>query len=173
MGSLTLEKPRSKWQTEYLAHIDESIQADGDYPWNDKVLAQSDFAAFLQDLQDEAAGVDLPPGIPPQQTYLIVMDDKTVIGELRFRPHVDDPWETYNGHIGANLRPAYRGKGHGTQMLKLTLELARSHGLAGVGMTIEATNHASIRVVEKCGGVLQRHFTEDHGTKIGCYWITL
>lgn len=171
--NITLQKPALRWQTEYLAHIDESIAIDGDYPWNDATLAKADFAAFIQDLRNEAEGIDLPPDIPPQQTFFVVLDEKTVIGELRFRPHVDEPWEKYNGHIGANLRPAYRNRGYGTQMMKCALDIARSHALEGIGLTINVTNIASVRMVEKCGGTMQRQYTESDGTQIGCHWIDL
>src|SRR6266404_453265 len=140
---LTLEIPALVWKDEYLAMVEESIAADAQYPYNNVPLAQSNFVAFIQELEDEAHGINLPPGIPPQQTYFLVKDNITVIGEFRFRPTVTPPYEQYNGHIGYNLRPRYRGQGYGTQALGLLLGEARRRGLMGVQIPIEGDNPAS------------------------------
>lgn len=172
--SLTLEFPALRWQDEYLALLDESIAVDGRYPYNNVPLAQSDFAAYVQELEDEANGINLPPGIPPQQTYFLVKDGTPVIGEFRFRPHVEPPYEKRNGHIGYNLRPRYRGQGYGTHALALLLDEARRRGLSGVQIPIDGDNPASKRIAEKNGGVLQKQVTDpDTGVVTYCYWIAL
>ena len=172
--SLVLELPALKWQAEYLALLAESRAADGDYPYNNVPLAQVDFAAFVQELADEALGNGLPPGVPPQQTYFVVLASTTVIGELRFRPVVDPPYERWNGHIGYNLRPRYRGQGYGTRALALVLVEARRRGLPGVQVPVEEPNPASARIVVKNGGVLAKRVTDpDTGRVTACYWIDL
>lgn len=171
---LTLEIPDIVWKEQYLAMLAESIATDGDYRFNNVPLAQSDFAAFVQELDEEAKGLNLPPDIPPQQTYFLVKDHTTVIGEVRFRPHVKPPYEDRNGHIGYNLRPRYRGQGFGTRALALVLEEARRCGLPGVQIPIEGDNPASVRIVEKNGGVLYRQVTNTRtGETIACYWVDL
>lgn len=171
---LTLEIPGAVWREEYQALLAESLAADGRYPYNNVPLAQADFLAFVQELADEAAGIGLPPGIPPQQTYFLVLDGATVIGELRFRPEVEPPYEERNGHIGYNLRPAYRGRGLGTRALALVLDEARRRGLTGVQVPIEGDNPASRRIVEKNGGVLEKVVVDpDTGVRTSCYWIDL
>jgi predicted acetyltransferase len=171
---LKLVKASEEFQTEYLAMIAESIEADGHYHYTNLPLAQSDFPAFIKELEDEAVGIGLPEGIPPQQTYFLIQDDKTVIGEFRYRPKVQLPYETMNGHIGYNLRPACRGKGYGTEALKLMLEMARSDGLAGVQIPIEGDNPASKRIVVKNGGYLEKTVVdEESGESTFCYWVDL
>jgi len=171
---LTLEQPSLVWQDEYLAMIAESLAVDGRYPYNNVSLAQADFGAYVQELEDEARGINLPPGILPQQTYFVVKDHTTVIGELRFRPEVAPPYEERNGHVGYNLRPRYRGQGYGTRALALILDEARRRGLPGVQIPIEEPNPASVRVTEKNGGVLDKRVTDTTtGATIGCYWIDL
>lgn len=171
---ISLEIPNTAWQDEYLAMINESFETDGRYPYNNVPLAQTDFAAFVQELDDESKGINIPPGIPPQQTYFVVKDKTTVIGELRFRPHVDPPYEERNGHIGYNLRPRYRGQGYGTRALALILDEARRLGLSGVQIPIEGHNPASVRITEKNGGVLERVVTDPAtGETTACYWIDL
>ena len=172
--TLTLERPADHWQAEYRALLAESIAADGDYPYNNVPLAQTDFAAFVRELADEAAGIGLPPGIPPQETYFLVKAGTTVIGEIRFRPHVEPPYEERNGHIGYNLRPRYRGQGYGTRGLALILAEARRRGLPGVQIPIDEPNPASVRIAEKNGGVLEKRVTDPAtGVVTACYWVAL
>lgn len=172
--TLILELPAERWADEYRALLDESTAVDGGYPYNNVPLAQADFAAFVQELGEEAVGIGVPPGIPPQQTYFVVLEGTAVIGEIRFRPHVTPPYEQYNGHIGYNLRPSFRGKGYGTRALALVLAEARRRGLTGVQVPIEGHNPASVRVAEKNGGVLQRRVTDPTtGAVTACYWIDL
>lgn len=126
------------------------------YGYNNIELARQDFAQFVRELEDEAEGIGLPPGIPPQQTYLLLKDGKLVVGEIRFRPSLMPPYEKYAGHIGYNIRPDQRGRGYATRQLALLLEEARKIHLVGVSLTIEDDNPASVRVIEKNGGKLLR-----------------
>ncbi len=138
------------------------------------LLARQDFAAFVQELEDEAAGIGLPPGIPPQQTYFSVKDGTTVVGKVRFRPRLEPPFARYNGHIGYNIRPSQRRKGYATRQLALVLDEARKAGLAGVMIPIEGENRGSIRTVEKNGGRLVRQLNDpESGVVTLCYRIEL
>ena len=168
-----LVKASTEFQNDYLAMIAASIEADGKYPYNNIPLAQSDFSKFIQELDEEAAGIGLPEGIPPQQSYFFLLDEK-VIGELRYRPKVQQPYETMNGHIGYNLHPAHRGKGYGTIALKMLLEIAKADGLAGVQIPIEGDNPASKRIVVKNGGFLEKTVVDEaSGGATYCYWVDL
>ena len=171
--NLKLVIPDNSHAEEYNRMVQESIQIDGSYPYNNIDLAESDFPAFVQELAEEAEGINLPEDIPAQQTYLLLLDDKTVIGEFRFRPEVKQPYEDYNGHIGYNLRPDYRGKGFGTIGLKLMLGIARKQGLRMVQIPITGENPASVRIVEKNGGRLDKTVTDESGEKTACYMVTL
>ncbi len=171
---LSLEIPVLVWKDEYLAMVAESIAADAHYPYNNVPLARSNFGAFIQELEDEAQGINLSPDIPPQQTYFLVKNGFTLLGEFRFRPSVKPPYEAYNGHIGYNVRPQYRGQGYGTHALALLLDEARRRGLLGLQIPIEGDNPASVRIVKKNGGILEKQVTDPKtGTITSCYWIDL
>lgn len=184
--------PASALGPAYLEMIDEHFASGEEYGFNNVVLAREDFTAFVRELEDEAAGIGLPPGIAPQQTYLLVEDGATVIGEIRFRPSLEPPYERQNGHISYNIRPSRRGKGYATQQLALLLNEARKLHLPGVSLTIDGDNPASVRVIEKNGGVLIREIdnplairvleengqrstreVERMGEKVALYWIDL
>lgn len=169
--NIQLQRPDVRFADEYQAFVRESIAADGGYPWNNAELALNDFAAFVAELSDEAAGRNLPDGVPPQQTYFIVLDDAVVVGELRYRRDIDPPYEVHNGHIGCNVRPNQRGQGYGTLALRLALDIARQDGLDGVLLPIEGDNAPSVRVVSKHGGTLQKVVAGDQ--PVYCYWVDL
>ncbi|SRR5581483_68439 len=192
---LELMKPAVEHGPEYLAMVDEGIEIGEGYPFNDVELARNDFAAFVQELEEEARGIGLPPGIPAQQTYLLVKDGRMVVGEIRFRPYIQPPYERYSGHVGYNIRPSQRGKGYATRQLALVLDEARNLGLSGVSLTIDSNSmdpEASIRVIEKNGGRLLRNIdnplkvcvleedgelvtreVEETGERVSLYWIDL
>ena len=190
---LELVKPAIEHGPEYLAMVDEVIQQDGEYPYSNAELARENFAQFVRELEEEAQGIGLPEGIPPQQTYLLLKNGKQVVGEIRFRPMLMPPYEKFNGHTGYNICPSQRGKGYATRQLALLLDEARKLQLSGLSLTIEGDNPASVRVIEKNGGKLVQTIenpikarviiTDDDelqvvdvvqtGEKLDLYWIDL
>ena len=157
----------------YLAMVDEFEAAGEGYPFNDAALARRDFAAFADDLRNEALGIGLPPDVAPQTTCILMDGDGRALGEIRCRPRLTAPFERHNGHIGYNVRPSERGKGYATRMLALVLEKARVLGLERVLLPVEGENPASVRVIEKNGGILERRYTDDTGEMVAIYWIAL
>jgi predicted acetyltransferase len=80
----------------------------------------------------------------------------------------------FGGHIGYEIRPSARGRGHATQALHLALERAWDLGLERVLLTCDVVNLGSRRVIEKGGGVLEGEFTvPGHAEPIRRYWIPL
>ncbi|MDQ2713432.1 MAG: GNAT family N-acetyltransferase [Chloroflexota bacterium] len=152
--TLELAKPAVEYASGYLAMIDEYSEAGEEYVYNNIALAREDFAQFVHELEEEAEGIGLPPGVPAKQSYLLLKDGRHIIGEIRFRPHLTPPYERFFGHIGYNIRPAQRGHGYVTRLLALLLDEARKFHLPGVSLAVEPENLASIRVIEKNGGKL-------------------
>lgn len=173
MPNIKLRNPDIKFAAEYQAFVSESIEVDGAYPWNNATRALANFAAYVQELNEESAGIGLPEGVPPQQTYFIVLDETTVIGEMRYRPTIVEPYEDMNGHLGCNLRPAYRSKGYGHIAVQLVLDIVRADGLTGVFIPIEGENRPSKGLVLKNGGQLVKTIEADEadGQSTYCYWI--
>ena len=158
----------------YLDMVDEFEAAGEGYPFNDAKLARRDFAAFVDDLRNESLGVVLPPGVVPQTTSVLMDRYGRALGEIRFRPQLTPPFERHIGHIGYNVRPRQRGKGYATRMLTLVLDKARALGLERAMLPVEGENPASVRVIEKNGGVLERRIMDEaSGEPIALYWIVL
>ncbi len=170
-NGLTLVKPSIAFQEEYCAMIQEFMQINEGW-FNNFPLALEDFASYVHELEDEAQGIGLPPGIVPQETYWLVIHGKHVLGEIRLRPHLTPPFEQHNGHIGYNIRPSERRKGYATCQLALLLEEVRRREIPRVMLTVDGDNPASVRTIEKNGGILEwQRFVSEKGEKIACYWI--
>jgi predicted acetyltransferase len=170
---LTLVTPAAEFAAEYRAMVAE-FRATAELPFNNFELAGEDFPAFVRELEDEAQGIGLPLTVVPQQTYWLVKDGMTLLGEIRLRPHLTEPFEQHNGHIGYNIRPSWRGQGYATRQLALVLQRAREQGLRRVMLTINGDNPASVRVIEKNRGTLEwRRVDPATGAVLACYWIEL
>ena len=170
---LMLVKPSLAFQASYVAMVREFLETDEEW-FNNFPLALEDFPAFVRELEDEAQGIDLPPGVVPQQTFWLVNKEQNVLGEIRLRPVLTPPFEQHNGHIGYNIRPSQRGKGYATCQLALVLDEARSQGLTRVMLTIDRDNPVSVRVIEKNGGKMEwQRIEQESGEMLSCYWIEL
>lgn len=123
--------PSLLWEKQYQEMVREFLEA-GEGHFNNFPLAINDFAAFIAELEDEAAGRNLPPDISPQRTYWTIRNGETLVGEIRLRPTISPPYEQQNGHIGYNIRPSQRRKGFATRQLTLLLDEARNCGLVRV-----------------------------------------
>ena len=171
--------PTMRWETAYLAFLDD-FEAAGEprIPAGSGVeLARSDFAAFVQRLQDDERGVNLKPGIVPSSAYWLLRhdgDDVTILGVSALRHALTPALEDAGGHIGYSIRPSERRRGYGTRILALTLPRARALGLDRVLVTCDTDNIGSARVIENNGGVLASEgYSELTKTRISRYWITL
>ena len=117
-------------------------------------IAWEAFPGWLRSQVDMARGIGLPDGYVPQISYWFYADGVPV-GRAKLRVRLTDQLMKTGGHIGYGIAAAYRGKGYGTQTLRLVLRKARAFGIERALVTIDEGNIASRRVAEHCGGVLQ------------------
>jgi predicted acetyltransferase len=176
---LELAEPATRWETAYLAFLDDFAAAgEPRIPAGSGVeLARSDFATFVQRLQDDERDVNLKPGIVPSSAYWLLRhdgDDVTILGVSALRHALTPALEEAGGHIGYSIRPSERRRGYGTRILALTLQYARALGLERVLVTCDTDNIGSARVIEKNGGVLASEgYSALVEARISRYWITL
>ena len=90
-----------------------------------------------------AEGTGLPAGYVPE-TFFFLWDDDTVVGQFRVRHYLC---------IGYFIAKPFRGKGYGTEGLRLVLEEAR-HIVPEEEfyLRVNRDNPASLRVMMKNGG---------------------
>ncbi|MFJ9411143.1 GNAT family N-acetyltransferase [Streptomyces sp. NPDC101393] len=131
--------------------------------WHDPAVF-AEYTAWLRSMTDEE--VFGPLGYVPCDNLWYVEGD-TYLGRLGLRHRLNDFLYEYGGHIGYDVRPTARRRGHATAMLRAALLYAhREVGIDPVLVTCDDTNTASRRVIEACGGV----FEDQREVKLR-YWI--
>lgn len=127
------------------------------------------WADYLRRLADEHRGVDLAPGRVPA-TFLVAEHDGRIEGRVSIRHRLNDFLERKGGHIGYGVVPEYRNRGFATAMLQQALVIARSHGVER-SLLVCDNNAASVRVIERCGGVLDNVMEGEGDVLMRRYWI--
>ena len=92
-----------------------------------------------------------PTGYVPE-TVLWWVDDAAFLGRLSIRHHLTEALTRVGGHIGYEVVPAARRRGHATTMLGAALPIASRLGIDPVLITCDRDNIASRRVIEHHGG---------------------
>jgi predicted acetyltransferase len=124
------------------------------------------FAGFVAALRDDA--------VTPRQAGWVTCttwwwcEGSTYLGRIALRHELTRHLREVGGHIGYDVRPTARRRGHATAMLAATLPHARAMGIDAVLLTCDVDNVASRRVIEANDGVLADEF--DGRLR---YWIRL
>jgi predicted acetyltransferase len=134
---------------------------------------------FLRQVNAPPAHVVLPDGSLGErvmETQLWYVEGDEFLGSVSVRHTLNELLERWGGHIGYAVRPSAQGRGYATAMLAGMLDHVRANlPLERVMLTVNLNNPASMRVIEKNGGVLQDEV--DHpwveGDRGRRYWIAL
>jgi predicted acetyltransferase len=123
-------------------------------------ISREDFGAALDTIIAQSRGEQLPEGYVPQTVYYL-LDDDTIVGTFHFRHYLTEALAEGSGHIGYYIAPGYRGRGCGTQGLKLLLEEIRGAvAEEEIYLRVNRDNPASLRVMLSNGGYIH-HEDED------------
>lgn len=150
-----LVKPSIEYMSSYIAACREYAKAglniydsfQGENPTPDQI------DSLLTRYEDESKGIRLPDGWVPSSAFWLVDKDE-FIGSGSIRLALTEPLKKFGGHIGYEIRPSKWRQGYGTLQLKLLLGEAARLGIKNALLTCSTVNAASIRVIEKNGGVL-------------------
>jgi predicted acetyltransferase len=152
--------PSEAYKESYIEAVRE-FQADNSFPLKkklyDKISAlelEACFEKYVDRILGKARGENLPEGWVPATTYWLV-DNGEYMGKVNIRHRLTESLEKIGGHIGYDIRPSKRGRGYGSQVLKLALPKAREIGITRALLTCDATNTASRKIIEKNGGVFE------------------
>ena len=99
-------------------------------------------------------------------TTLWWIDGDDYLGRLAIRHRLNDFLFEVGGHIGYDVRPSARRRGHASAMLRAALPWAHALGVDPALVTCDDDNVGSVRVIEAAGGEL-----EDVRGKKRRYWI--
>lgn len=171
---LKLIEPTIALREEFLAMVKEYLAAgEQSEDWRFE-QALGNFEAYVKKFHDYSLGKNLPEGWVPDSTYWLVENERKVLGQSSLRHRLRPALAKRGGHIGYYIRPSERRRGYGTVILRLTLTKAEELGLKRVLVTCDDGNIASVRIIEKCGGVLSdKVMVEGYVAPTRRYWIDL
>jgi predicted acetyltransferase len=106
-----------------------------------------------------------PPGYVPD-TELWWVDGDEFIGRIGIRHRLTPTLLEVGGHIGYDVRPSARRRGHATEMLRQALGIAHELGIDPALVTCNVDNIGSRAVIERNGGVLE----DQRGQKLR-FWV--
>jgi len=151
--------PDARLRESFLAAAAE-FRADVSYPvpWyvtDIDPLALTDPAAFSayvdRVLRERDEATPRPAHFVPMTT-LWWADGDQMLGRLAIRHRLTPLLGQSGGHIGYDVRPSARRRGHATAMLAAALPVARSLGITDALLTCLDTNIGSRRVIEANAG---------------------
>lgn len=117
----------------------QDVEAQWEYTTNlsedENGLTNSYYGVSFDDYKDKVLPkqishenpVDMPDWFVPE-TYYYLWDEDKLIGEFRIRHYLTDALREGAGHIGYSIAKEYRGKGYGTEGLRLTLFMLHGAG---------------------------------------------
>jgi predicted acetyltransferase len=135
--------------------------------WGSRWQDPQVFAAYVDAVRAQRLEETPRPSTFVPTTTLWWVEGQEYLGRVQLRHRLTDPLLQEGGHIGYDVAPAHRRKGHATAMLRAMLpRCARDHGLERVLITCDSDNVASRKVIEACGGV----FEDQRRGKLR-YWV--
>ena len=130
--------------------------------WDDP----AEFASYVRRLRADALEQSPRPKGHVPATTLWWTDGEEYLGRLAIRHRLTARLREVGGHIGYDVRPSARGRGHATAMLAAALPVAHRLGVDPALLTCDEDNVASRKVIEANGGV----FEDTRNGKLR-YWV--
>ena len=147
-------------KTANTADMEKEWQFVREMPADENGLINAWFQVSREDFETKALpqmiafgeGKDLPEGYVPE-TFLFLWDGDRIVGQFRIRHYLCESLRTGAGHIGYFIAKPFRGKGYGTEGLRLTLEEAyRIVPEEEIYLRVNLDNPASLHVMLNNGG---------------------
>ena len=166
---IELVRPDEKFKPSVLAAVDELLAEGSSIDWYYKI--DQNFGTYVDQL-NKRKSIKTDQLVP--ETVMWAIKDQIFVGRISIRHELNDYLAKVGGHIGYEVRPSFRRQGIATEMLRLVLPIAKNIGLDRVLLTCDDNNFASIKTIEKNGGVLKQTIkvAEDKPEKRH-YWIEL
>lgn len=176
----TLSEPRVEVHRSFLAAMAE-FRGEGRGGADDHTMVGEDHREWAATWETPAAfaryvasvradGLEETPRRPGwvPQTTLWWVDGTEYLGRVGIRHRLTPALRERGGHIGYDIRPTARRRGHATAMLRAALPVARALGLTDVLLTTDPDNVASQKVTRANGGELT-----EAGATTYCFRISL
>jgi len=131
----------------------------------DAWLDDGAFGEFVEEILAERLEETPRPETMVPDTELWWVDGDEFLGRIAVRHRLTPALLERGGHIGYDVRPSARRRGHATAMLREALIVAAGLDIERALITCHVTNLGSRRVIELNGGVL-----EDDRNGVLRYW---
>ena len=136
-------------------------------------LSKLTFEEWLEELDYYKDENRLRKDLSPQTTYLAIENDE-IVGFINIRWKAVPKLLDNGGFIGYSIVPSKRGKGYGSEMLRLALKEISKDKFEKVLITCKDFNTASKKVIEKNNGILENtDYSEENGCIYLRYWIDI
>jgi predicted acetyltransferase len=135
--------------------------------WAQRWEDPEQFAVYVDDLRAEAREDTPRPALMVPSTTMWWVDGDEWLGRIQLRQRLNERLLDGGGHIGYDVAPEHRRRGHAAAMLRAMLVLAaKGHGIDRALVTCDPDNVASRKVIEACGGEF-----EDERDGKRRYWV--
>lgn len=130
-------------------------------------ISRKDFEEnALRHMIDASDGIGLPEGYVPE-TFYFLWDDDNIIGQFRLRHYLCESLRTGAGHIGYFIKNEYRGKGFGSEGLRLLLQIAKDIIPEDeIYLRVNRDNPASLKIMLLNGGYIEHEDEQKHYVRI-------
>lgn len=169
-----LVKPDICLKESFVDMIKDYYQHKEDTFNNDYFNINFDFEAYIKAFENMSNAACLPNGYVPSTEWWLINSTNDILGTIRLRHSLGARNCEEGGHIGYDISPRYRRKGHGTIILKLVLIKAKELGLEKVLVTCDFDNIGSKKIIEHNEGTLENTIlSKETGKEVLRYWIQL
>ncbi len=168
--ALILRPPGSGDETACVEAHREFAHEPGSFPFLLHWEPGLEWPSYLDVLEGLRTRTAVPDGLVPS-AFLLAEVDGELVGRVSVRYALNDYLAAEGGHIGYGVRPTFRRRGHATEILRQAIALARTEGVERILIVCDDDNAASIRVIERCGGVLESVVTPAGAAAIRRYWV--
>ena len=128
---------------------------------------------YLQHCTDTNDHTNLKSGHIPRSFFWFLDETGEAIGIVRIWHHLNESLKERTGHISYYIHRDKRGKGYGSEALRLALITLEDIG-EKMGLVIaDLDNIASTKVILANGGKLESIGRGGDGRKYGRYWVQL
>ena len=131
------------------------------------------FHEALKTLDAWQEGESLPVDWVPSSTWFWERDG-AFLGVINLRHHLSPALESFGGHVGYTVAPAFRRQGVAKAMLTAIRPHALALGITRILATCDAKNLGSVGTIEGAGGLLWREeWVERNQVWQRWYWIDI